>query len=139
MKNIIYALRMLRKNPSITFAAVLSLGLGIGLNTTIFTATSSIILKPLPVDQPDRLMAVYGADEKAGSQLNYLPISYPNFIDYREQNGAFSAMAAWTFVSLDLIEAGEPAQLMGLVVSGNYFDVLGATPLYGRTFLPEED
>src|SRR3954471_16067563 len=94
-----YGVRVLMKSPGFVIAAVLSLGLGIGANTTIFTMINSVFLQPLPVEKPSELMYVYGTDSaNANSALGaFLPISYPNFVDYRAQNDVFADTAAYSY------------------------------------------
>ncbi|MCW5971023.1 MAG: ABC transporter permease [Blastocatellales bacterium] len=135
-----YALRSLLKHPGFTAVALLSLALGIGANATIFSVVNALLLSSLPVADPERLVAVYGTDAKnQGGFLNYMPVSQPNFDDYREQNDVMAGMFAFQFAPLNLAAGGEPEQSTGLLVSGNYFDLLGVRAIHGRTFLPEED
>ena len=141
MQDIRFGARMLLKNRAFTIVAILSLALGIGANTTIFTLVNTVLLQPLPVAEPSQLMSVYGTDEKnRGNRLDYAPISYPNYIDYRDQSGdVFSGLVIFGGAAMSLSGTGEPEQINGLIVSGNYFDVLGVKAARGRTFLPEED
>ncbi|HEV2915200.1 MAG TPA: ABC transporter permease [Pyrinomonadaceae bacterium] len=140
MQDIRYGVRMLLKSRAFTVVAILSLALGIGANTTIFTLVNTILLQSLPVAEPARLMSVYGTDEKnKGNQLDFAPISYPNYLDYRDQNDVFSGLLIFGGAAMSLSGTGEAEQLNGLIVSGNYFDVLGVKAKQGRTFLPEED
>src|ERR1051325_1905749 len=92
-----YGVRVLLKSPGFVIAAVLSLALGIGANTTIFTMVNAVFLQPLPVEKPSELMYVYGTDSNNSNNRlgSYLPISYPNFVDYRAQNHAFSDTGAY--------------------------------------------
>jgi predicted permease len=140
-QDIRFALRGMVKNPISTGIAVLSLALGIGANTTIFTLLNAVFLTPLPVRQPSELMAVYTVDSNAtGGFGGLLGISNPNFRDYRDENQVFSGMAAYTFpLPVSLAVEGEPQQALAEMVSGNYFDVLGVRALAGRTFLADED
>src|SRR3954471_8418393 len=98
-QDIRYGIRVLLKSPGFVIAAVLSLGLGIGANTTIFTMVNSVFLQPLPVEKPAELMYVYGTDSaNANSALGaFLPISYPNFLDYRSQNDFFADTGAYSY------------------------------------------
>ena len=135
-----FGFRMLLKSRAFTAVAILSLALGIGANTTIFTLVNAVFLQPLPVKEPAQLISVFGTDEKnKGNLLNFMPISYPNYVDYRDQNDVFSGLLAFGGVAMSLSGRGEPEQINGLIVSGNYFDVLGVKAARGRTFLPEED
>jgi putative ABC transport system permease protein len=131
---------MLLKNKVVTGVAILSLALGIGLNTAIFTVVNAVLFRSLPVTEPERLVAVYGTDAKnAGNAASYTPISYLDYVDYREQAEVFSGLVAFGEATLHMSAANEPEQLKGFIVTGNYFDVLGVKPVAGRTFLPEED
>jgi len=137
-----YGLRVLARSPLFNLVAVLSLALGIGANTTIFTLIDAVFLNPLPVEEPARLVAVYTTDEKnTGGFLTHLQTSYLNYLDYRNKNEVFSGLAAHQFVpQLSLVAGGgAPEQVVGQIVSGNYFEVLGVRPALGRFFLPDED
>jgi predicted permease len=139
-QDIRFGARMLFKSRAFTVVAILSLALGIGANTTIFTMVNAVLLQPLPVAEQSELMSVYGTDEKnRGNQLDYAPISYLNYVDYRDQNDVFSGLLIFGGATMSLSGTGEPEQVNGLIVSGNYFDVLGVKAKQGRTFLPEED
>src|SRR5215210_5074797 len=141
MQDIRFGARMLFKSRAFTVVAILSLALGIGANTTIFTLVNAVLLQPLPVAEPAQLMSVFGTDENnRGNQLDYAPISYPNYVDYRDQNNVFSGLLIYGFTGMSLSgSGGEPEQINGLMVSGNYFDLLGVKAAQGRTFLPDED
>jgi predicted permease len=137
VKDLRFASRSLLRRPAFAIGAVLSLALGIGANTAIFTCVNAVLLRPLPVAEPERLMTVYTAS--ADSPGEPLPLSYPNFRDYSDANEVFSSMLL--FRSLPILWRGQerPEMIMGEIVSGNYFDVLGVKAALGRTFLPEED
>src|SRR3954451_7335223 len=109
-----YAFRGLRKNRGFALAAVLSLALGIGANTTIFTLLNAVFLAPLPVRQPSELMAVYTVDQNAGGGFGgLLAVSNPNFRDYRDQNQVFTGMTSYTFpLPVSLAVEGEPQQAL---------------------------
>jgi predicted permease len=135
-----YGARMLWKKPGFTLVAVLTLALGIGANTAIFTLVNAVFLKPLAVAEPARLMSVFGTDEKnRGAQTDYIPMSWPNFKDYRDQNDVFTGMIAFQNIVLNFSGGVEPELIGGIIVTGNYFDLLGVKAAIGRTFLPEED
>ena len=135
-----YGIRLLRTKPGFAAAAVLSLALGIGANTTIFTLVNALLLRPLPVTAPAQLVSVYGTDENnRGQFLSYTPLSYLNFRDYREQSRVFSGLVAHTRIAMSLTTAGEPQQAPAEIVSADYFDVLGVKAFLGRTFTSEED
>ena len=135
-KDIQYALRSIRKSPGFTAIVALSLGLGIGANTAIFTLVNAVFLKPIPVEEPSRVISVFTTDPK---NPGFLPLSYLNYLDYRDKNTVFSGLAAYTGVPIALRTDAEPQQIFGELASGNFFDVLGAKPILGRAFRPEED
>ena len=130
-----YAIRLLLKSPAFTAVAVLSLALGIGANTAIFSLVNVILLKPLPVRDASGLASVFLTDQRNPGNL---PISHLNFKDLRDQNQVFSDMAAFSFAQVNWSTGSESEQIPAQVVTGNYFSVLGAQPALGRGFLPEE-
>jgi predicted permease len=137
-----YALRQLRKSPGFTLVAVLTLALGIGANTTIFSVMNATILKPLSFLDPDRLMLVWQTFGKAPDDYNI--VSAPNYWDFQRQNHVFEGMALFDSAGrgYNLSASGasrEPEQVSGLRVSASFFSVLGIQPFLGRTFLPEEE
>ncbi|MBA3714399.1 MAG: ABC transporter permease [Pyrinomonadaceae bacterium] len=132
-----YGLRMLAKNPGFTIVAVVALALGIGANSAIFSVVNTVLLRPLPYKDPDRLMMVWEDDAKGG-----FPRDTPaaaNYIDWRDQNQVFEGMAAIANESFNMTGAGEPERIDGRRVSANLFSLLGVEPLMGRAFTPEED
>lgn len=142
IQDIRYGVRVLLKSPGFLIAAVLSLALGIGANTTIFTMVNALFLQPLPVEKPSELMYVYGTDTNNSQSVfgSFLPVSYPNYVDYRAQNNVFTDTGMYTFpLPVSLGSAEKPIPLNVQIVSGNYFNVLGVHAALGRTFLPEED
>ncbi len=140
LQDIRYGLRVLRKSPGFAFVAVLSLGLGIGANTTIFTLINAVLLRSEPVRDIERLVAVYTTDVKnQGDNFAFMPVSHPNFEDYRDQNDVFEEMGATSGVPVSLSGSGEPEQLFALMVTGNYFSLLGVPMQLGRGFQPDED
>jgi predicted permease len=135
-----YGLRMLAKSPGFTAVAVLSLTLGIGANTTIFTLAKAIFLQSIPVKDPSRVVSLYSTAQSRGGPLQeYLPTPVPNAIDYREKNEVFSGSAIAIFTGFDLTISGKQEQLFGEVVNANFFDVLAVQPVIGRPFSAEED
>ena len=142
-QDIRYAVRMLIKNPGFSAIAILSLALGIGANTTIFTVVNAILLHPLPVKDISRLVEVDTVDTKTrvtAANVTKLGMSYPNFQDYARENQVFSGLSC-IVGPLPLTWSGgaEPKQVLGQMVTANYFEVLGLTPVRGRFFLPDED
>ena len=138
-----FALRILIKNPGFSVIAILSLALGIGANTTIFTVVNAILLNPLPVKQISRVVQVDTVDTKTrvtAANVTKLGMSYPNFQDYAREGKLFSGLSC-VVGPLPLTWSGgaEPKQIFGQMVSANYFAVLGLRPFAGRFFLPDED
>ncbi|MFZ3216951.1 MAG: ABC transporter permease [Candidatus Acidiferrales bacterium] len=131
-----YALRMLRKAPGFTAVAVLTLALGIGANTAIFSVVYAVLLRPLPYEQPERLVRIFEA--KPEEQVAITGLSYVDFEECRAQSGAFEEMAGNQAHDLTLTGAGEPAVLSTIVVTPELFSLLGVKPLEGRVFLPED-
>jgi len=141
-KDIRFGIRMLLKNRGFSAIAVISLALGFGLNTTIFTVVNAVLLNPLPVRDVSRLVQLDTIDAKTKvTQANAIKMgmSFPNFQDYRRQNEVFTDLAAWFALPLTWSGGAEPKQVQSYMVGANYFDVLGLNPAAGRFFLPDED
>src|SRR5437773_683107 len=136
-----FGLRLLAKTPGFTIVAALSLALGIGANTTIFTLINAVLLNPLPVEEPSKLVAVWTTDERnTGGFNSFLQTSSLNYRDLRDKNEVVTGLAAHQGLALNISSGtGEPQQIFGELVTGNYFGLLGAKPLVGRGFLGEED
>src|SRR5262245_44755940 len=138
-----FALRTIRKNPGFTAVAVLSLALGVGANTTIFTLLNAAFLAPLPVERPSELVAVYTTDDTNfgfGAASNLRPTSYRNLKDIRERNEFLSDVAGYTFPqAVSVITASAPERAFAELVTGNYFSVLGVKAARGRVFGADED
>jgi predicted permease len=142
LQDVRYGLRMLRKNPGFTAVAVLSLALGIGANTTIFTVVNAILLNALPVRDLRRLVQLDTVDSKTlvtQAKTVKLGMSVPNFKDYRRENQVLTDLAAILPTPLTWSGGAEPRQVQGELVSANYFDVLGMRPALGRFFMADED
>ena len=137
LQDLRYGLRMLTKNPGFTVVAVLALALGIGANSAIFSVVNAVLLKPLPFEKSEQLMQVWSTNTKRGQTS--APASYPNFADWRDQNNVFEHMAAYSGASAAFTYADLPEQLEGVGATVDLFKVLGAQPLMGRTFLPEDE
>src|SRR5437016_1941701 len=136
MNDLKFAFRQLLKNPGFTAIAVLTLALGIGANTAIFSIVNAVLLRPFPYQAPERLVIV---QERVSAGGGFSP-SYPNFVDWRAQNTTFdSIVAVRQNESFNLTGAGEPERLQGRLVSAEFFSTLGIKPLVGRDFLMEED
>jgi putative ABC transport system permease protein len=132
-----YGLRTLRNSPSFTLVVILTLALGIGANTAIFSVVNAVLLRPLPFSDSAQLVQVVEHDQKRGVDLDW--VSYPNFRDWAQQNKVFESIAAYKFHVLNLTNVSQPQVLFGAKVSANLLPTLGAEPLLGRNFLPEED
>src|SRR5690349_4353284 len=131
-----FAARMLRKSPGFTAVAVLTLALGIGANTAIFSVVSAVLLRPLPYANPSQLVFVSEAKPEAG--ISGLGMSYPTFTELRDDNHVFSAISGIGGHSLVLTGSGEPSEVSTVVVTPEFFAVLAAEPLMGRLFVPQD-
>src|SRR6266576_2770775 len=138
LQDIRYGLRMSAKSTGFTVVAVLTLALGIGANTAIFSYFNAWIIKPLPYPQADRLMVFQSHDKKKGWTREGL-FSTASFLDFQKQSTSFEQTASWTGWNFNLTGDGPPALIEGGRVSWNYFDALGVKPMLGRTFTPDED
>jgi predicted permease len=130
-----YGLRLLAKNPGFTAVAVLTLALGIGANTAIFSVVDSVLLRPLPFKQSEQLVVLFTKDSHAARNW----VSYPDFQDWRQQSKNFDAIAAWVPQSVNLTGQGEPKRVVGAFVSANFLPMLGVEPVTGRNFREGED
>ncbi len=142
LQDVKYGVRLLAKSPAFTVVAALSLALGIGANTTIFTLVNAVLLNPLPVEDPAQLVSVFTTDDRNanGALGSFMQVSPMNFKDLRDHNEVFSGLTAHTALPLNISGGtGDPQQVFGEIVTGNYFSVLGARPMVGRGFLPDED
>jgi putative ABC transport system permease protein len=143
LQDLKFGVRLLAKSPGFTIIAALSLALGIGANTTIFTLVNAVLLNPLPVEDPSQLVSVFVVDDRNQNALGgggFLQLSPANFRDIRAKNEVFTDMAAHQGLPLNISGGtGDPQQVFGEIVTGNFFSVLGARPLIGRGFLPDED
>lgn len=130
-----YGIRTLLKRPGFTAAAVLTLAVGIGACTAIFSVVNAVVLRPLPYPQPERLVMVWETD-KSGAQSN---MGYPTFADWRSQNHSFEALSAMSYWSPTLSGVGDPQALSGASVTADFLRVLGIKPMLGRDFTSEDD
>ncbi len=131
-----YALRQLRKSPGFAIVAMLTLALGIGANTAIFSVVDAVLLRPLPFHDPSRLVAVKPTEP---SRRDDIGVSYPAFLDWRSQSHSFAGLSVFREDDFTLTGRGEPIHVTGAVVSANIFSVLGVAPALGREFTSEED
>jgi len=132
-----YALRMLRKNPGFTSVAILTLALGIGANTAIFSVINAVILRPPPFPNSEQLVTLFEQDRKKGYDQNAPAAA--NFLDWRAQNNVFSQMAAYGGGECNLTGDQRPERVAGGAVTANLFPLLGIAPLLGRTFTTDEE
>ncbi len=135
LKDLRYGLRMLRRKPGFTAVAVLTLALGIGSNTAIFSVVNAVLLRPLPYPEPGRLVSVYESLPQGGTGS----VSVPNLMDWRAQSDVFTGIAAYQYGDFNLQEEQQPVRAVGATVTANFFEVLGATPQAGRGFVAGED
>ena len=136
MQDFKYGARMLARSPGFTLVAVLSLALGIGANTAIFSLINVVLLRPLPVADVQSLVTISTTDQRNPGNLQ---LSHLNFKDLRAGNAVFTDMAAFTFNAVNYSNGSESEPITALIVTGNYFSLLGAQPALGRGFLPEEE
>src|SRR5216110_2747198 len=137
MNDIRFAFRKLRQSPAFTLIAVITLALGIGLNTAIFSFVNDLFLRRLPFKEPSRVVHLYGGDKSR--ELVDIGVSAPRYMHYREGQTLFESVAGENFFAFTLTGLGDPVQIFGGRLTANYFDLLGVRPILGRNFLPEEE
>jgi putative ABC transport system permease protein len=137
MNDLRFAFRKLRQSPAFTSIAVLTLALGIGLNTAIFSLINDLFLRGLPFKEPSRVVHLFGGD-KARDLVDF-PLSAPRYQHFRDGQTIFDGLAGENFFAFTLTGLGDPVQIFGGRLTSNYFDVLGVQPIRGRNFLPEEE
>src|SRR5438128_5252494 len=130
-----YGARMLTRNPGFTLVAIIALTLGIGATTAIFSVVNSVLLKPLPYPESERLIFL----SEWHPQIDGMSISYPNFLDWRAQNDVFESIGVYRRQSFNLTGSGEPERFIGGMVSADLFPTLRVNALRGRVFTKEED
>ncbi|HEY0320071.1 MAG TPA: ABC transporter permease [Pyrinomonadaceae bacterium] len=135
-QDLCYSRRMLRKNPGFTLVAVLTLALGIGANTAIFSVVNAVILRPLPYNEAGKLVWIWGSNEQLGVKQGYLSVA--DIFDFQRQCTQFESIAAWTTLPINLIEENQSERLEGILVSPNFFSTLGVRIGVGRDFEPYE-
>src|SRR3984885_12289115 len=136
LQDIHYGLRILRKSPGFTTVAILTLALGIGANTAIFSVVQGVLLAPLPYSEPERLVLVWQYNLTLKHAIS---VSYPDFLDWQRDARSFQQMAAFDSQDRDLTSPGTPEHLAGKEISSGFLSVLGVKPILGREFSPEED
>ena len=137
LQDLRYGARMLLKKPGFTVVAIITLSLGIGANTAIFSVVQAALLSPLPHDESGRLVMVWQSFPQRGMDL--VPMSFPNFVDLRDQARAFEEMGIFGNINVSLTGSGEPERIAGMRVSATLLPISGVVPMMGRAFLPEED
>ncbi len=135
LRDLRFAARMLAKSPGYSIVAILTLALGIGANTAIFSTVNAVLLRPLPYEDPERLIVL----TETQPTFDEMSVAYLNYVDYREQNTTFTEMGAFRSDSVNLTGKGDPERLKARSISHSVLPTLGVLPLLGRNFLPEED
>jgi len=135
LQDLRYAVRQFLKTPGLTVVVVITIALGVGANTALFSVVNGVLLNPLPYPQPEQLVTLH--ESKPNFETG--SVSYPNFVDWRKDNRTFSAIAIARGYSFSLTGAGDALQVSGEFVSSDFFSILGVKPLLGRTFAPGED
>src|SRR5881628_3997171 len=136
VQDIRYAVRQLRRNPGFTIVAVLTLALGIGANTAIFSVVNAVLLRPLPFPQAERLVLIWATNERSGNTTDVA--SYPDFEDWKTQSRSFDAMAAFTTRGMTIAGADGAEPVAAVQVTPGFFEALGVSPALGRTFRSDE-
>jgi predicted permease len=131
IRNVRYGLRTLRKNPAFSATAIISLALGIGVNTLVFSAFESLLLRPLPIADPERVMSV-----ETGNGISH---SFPNYKEFRDNAATFSGLLGYRISPMSLERSGSAERIWGYLATGNYFDMLGVKPALGRFFHQQDD
>jgi predicted permease len=138
-QDVSYALRTFRKAPLLTAVAIISLAFGIGANTAIFTLVDQVLLRMLPVKQPEQMVLLSAVGRHYGNNQGWNRLSYPMYTDFRDHAGVFSGMFCFREVDMSVSYAGHTERISGELVSGNYFPVLGVTAVIGRLFSASDD
>ncbi len=139
LQDLRYGARILLKKPGFTLIALITLALGVGANTAMFSVVNAVLLRPLPYEHPERLVALWENNPSLQIRLDLLPVSAANFADWRDQGRSFESIAALTSASFNLTGIDRPERIGGARVSASFFALFGVAPARGRTFLPEED
>ena len=136
--NIRYSIRMLAKKPGLTLAAIVAIALGVGANTTIFSVVNTVLLQPLPYEEPDKLLML-STDLRGETQTGPGTFSFPDFFDIQNRASSLQYVATWQRSGTVITEGGEPERVIGASVTADYFPVLRAKPVLGRVFTRDED
>src|SRR5438477_5920889 len=134
-RDVRFGIRSLLKQPAFTGIAIVTLALGIGGNTAMFSVINAVLLRPLPYTQPDRLVWM----SESGDEVANRPLSYPNFVDWRARNQVFDSMSTYRTWSMSLTGMSAPQNIRAGMVAADYFQVMGVTPILGRAFTAEDD
>src|SRR5437667_5597438 len=137
MNDLKFALRQLRKSPGFSALAIITLAIGIGLNTAIFSLINDLFLRGLPFKEPSRVVHIFGGDKSR--DLEDIGVSAPRYQHFRDGQTVFDGLAAENFFLFTLTDLGDPVQVFGGRLTSNYFDLLGVHPILGRNFLPQEE
>ncbi len=129
-----YAVRTLSRTPAFALMAIVSLALGIGANTVVFSVVNALVLKPLPIDHPERVFFL-----QFGSRASHPTTSFPNYRDFRDRSVSFDGLVGYRISPINLENGGAPVRAWGYLATGNYFDVLGVKPVVGRFFHQADD
>ncbi|MGA2391634.1 MAG: ABC transporter permease, partial [Candidatus Sulfotelmatobacter sp.] len=135
MQDLRYAIRMLLKSPGFAVIAVLTLALGIGINTALFSAVNGVLLNPLPYPHSEQLVAVYGS----APGFSQGPVAYLNFLDWQHDARTFSSMATYRNQDYNFTGRNEAERLSGYMISAGFFSTLGVQPILGRAFRVDDD
>ena len=133
LKDIRYALRWMRRSPGFSVVAILSLGLGVGVNTAMFSLVDSLLFRPLPVTSPETLVDVFTT---GGDGDEYATSSYPDFLDLKSQNTVFTDMIGYSPMMAPLSLGDRSRIVLGQIVTSNHFTMLGVPPFLGRMLVP---
>src|SRR6266496_3465222 len=139
MNDLRYASRQLLKNPGFTAVAALTLALGIGANTAIFSVVNVVLLRALPFPDPDRLAVIWADNPGLKLGLSVIPPANADIAQWRDQSGSFAKIAAFTPRTADLADGGDPERVGAAGVTAGFFETLGVTPLLGRTLAADEE
>src|SRR5262245_36011308 len=138
-QDVLFGLRMLRKKPGFTIVAVLTLALGIGANTAIFSVINGVLLKPLPYPEPEQIVAIQSGNPQSGEGGAFGGVSPADYLDFKAQGQSFAELAGYRGWSLELPSPEHPEQFTAVRVPANFFSVFGVQPMLGRIFTAEEE
>ena len=137
LRDVRYAVRTLMRAPGFSVVVVITLALGIGANTAIFSVVNGVLMRPMGFAEPERLAVIWETNPAAGADVT--PSSVPTFLDWRNESVSFSSLTAYQWASITLQDPDESIELQGILASGNYFTTLGVTPMLGRLFQQDDE